>query len=235
MSHDLDPRTGLRETLPIVFSYFGICFAIGVIAQTNGFSLWLVLLLSLFVYAGSVQFIIIGMLASHTPILAIFGAAFLVNARIILMSLTVAPHFEEPKLWKNILMGSLLTDETFALAMNKANYTGSKLTFRWFYPAEVPPYLMMICASFAGAWLGRYIPNPESLGLDFAIIAMFIGLVYLQINADRTIDRRLQLLLVGFVLLFIYFGMIFIPANLLILVVTLVGCPLGVVLKHVFF
>lgn len=235
MSHDLDPRAGLRETLPIVFSYFGICFAIGVIAQTNGFTPLLVLLLSLFVYAGSVQFVIIGLLASQSPILAIFGAAFLVNARIILMSLTVAPHFHEQKLWKNILMASLLTDETFVLAMNKANYTGSKLTFRWFYPAALPPYLMMIGASMSGALLGRYIPDPEQLGLDFAIVAMFIGLVYLQLSADRTLDRRLQTIMVAIVFVFIYIGLIFIPANLLILVVTLVGCLLGVVLKHVFF
>ena len=68
--------------------------------------------------------------------------------------------------------------------------------------------------------------------MDFALVAMFIGLVYLQIVADESIDRRLQFVMVLVTLALVFFGMVFIPGNLLVLVVTLVGCGIGVTLKH---
>lgn len=62
---------------------------------------------------GSAQFIIITMLAVHSPLLSIVLSVFLVNSRIILMSMTTASYFKNESLLKNIFIGTLLTDETF--------------------------------------------------------------------------------------------------------------------------
>jgi len=61
---------------------------------------------------------------------------------------------------------------------------------------------------------------------------MFIGLLYLQLISDKSISLKVQLIVVLAMLPLVYFGLIFISSDLLILVVTLIGCGLGVILKH---
>lgn len=235
MNGELTVPAATKDTLPTVFGYIGIGLAFGIVGKAAGLSPLLVTLMSIITYAGSAQFVVVSLLAAHSPILSIIFSVFLVNSRMILMSTTLAPYFKHESMIKNILMGSLLTDESFALGMNKLNYSDNHLNFPWFNTANLLAYMTWILSSLVGAVLGNFISNPEKFGLDFALVAMFIGLLYLQLISDRSIKFNLQLIVVGFVLVAIYFGLIFIPSSLLILLVTLVACTFGVVMKHAFF
>ena len=148
------------------------------------------------------------------------------------MSTVVAPYLSHESMAKNIWAGTLLTDETFALSMNKLNYTGRKLNFRWLDTANLFAYLVWAFASAVGGMLGNLINNPEKYGFSFALVAMFIGLLYLQMISDRTIKLLVQVLVILFVVVLKYLGMRWLPQNGLLLVVTLLGCAFGVVLKH---
>ena len=235
MNGDLTVSAASKDTLPTVFGYIGIGVAFGIVGKAAGLSPLLVTLMSIITYAGSAQFVIVSMLVTHSPIFSIIFSVFLVNSRMILMSTTLASYFKRESMVKNILVGTLLTDESFALGMNKLNYSDNPLNFAWFNTANVISYMTWILSSLVGAVLGNFISNPEKFGLDFALVAMFIGLLYLQLISDKSINFNLQLIVVGFVLVAIYFGLIFIPSSLLILLVTLVACSFGVVMKHAFF
>ena len=89
-------------------------------------------------------------------------------------------------------------------------------------------------STYVGALLGSFIFNPNKLGLDFALVAMFIGLLYLQIIADDSLDKKLQVIMCLLTFVMVFVGMIFIPVKILVLVVTLIGCRIGVALKHAF-
>lgn len=235
MNGDLTVSAASKDTLPTVFGYIGIGVAFGIVGKAAGLSPLLVTLMSIITYAGSAQFVIVSMLVTHSPIFSIIFSVFLVNSRMILMSTTLASYFKYDSMFKNILIGTLLTDESFALGMNKLNYSDNHLNFAWFNTANVISYMTWILSSLVGAVLGNFISNPEKFGLDFALVAMFIGLLYLQLISDKSIKFNLQLIVVGFVLVAIYLGLIFIPSSLLILLVTLVACSFGVVMKHAFF
>ena len=224
MNAELNRKTAIKEVLPTAFGYIGIGIAFGIVSKAAGLSALQAGLMSLIAYGGSAQFIIVSMLLVHSPIISIITAAFLVNSRMILMSLVTAKYFKNDSMLHNILTGSLLTDESFALAMNKLNYTNNKLNFAWFDTASV-----------LGALVGNFIENPTNLGIDFALVAMFIGLLYLQMISDKSLKLSLQLLVVVATFILVYLGLIFIPSNLLIIIVTLLGCAVGMVLKHVFF
>lgn len=233
MNDRLDVKTGIKDTLPTVFGYIGIGLAFGIIASSVGLNPFFVGAMSLFIYAGGAQFITVGMLSSGFPILSIVLATFLINSRMILMSMAIAPFFKRYSAFKNIVIGTFLTDESFALGMNKQNYTNGNLFFEWFNTANLISYFTWVVSSVSGALLGGVVKNPKSLGLDFALVAMFIGLLYLQVMSDFTIKKKIQFIVIVVVLFLVYFGMIFIPSNALIIVVTLIGCAIGVVLKNV--
>ena len=232
MDDSLSVETAVKDTLPTVFGYIGIGISFGIVAASAGMSVLMATLMSLIVYAGSAQFILVSLLVIGTPIVSIALSVFLVNSRMILMSMTTANFFKENSLFENILLGSLITDESFALSMNKLNYTDGKLTFKWFNTVNVMAYLVWAVSTAVGAMLGKIISDPEKLGLDFALVAMFIGLLYLQLISDKSISLKVQLIVVGIMLPLVYFGLIFISSDLLILVVTLIGCTIGVILKH---
>ncbi|WP_022791044.1 AzlC family ABC transporter permease [Weissella halotolerans] len=233
MNTALTKSVALRETLPTVFGYIGIGIAFGVLGHAAGLSLGLVVLMSLITYAGSAQFVAVSMLAGGSSILSIILAVFLINSRFILMSMSVAQYFKKESTMKNIVLASLLTDESYALAMNKVNYTQGQLSFEWLNTVNLISYGIWAGASGLGAWLGTTIRHPEALGLDFALVAMFIGLVYLQLISDRQLGYGLQLVMIGLTLVLVYGALIFIPKNFVVLVVTLLACGIGVLLKHV--
>ena len=235
MNDKLDIKTAIKDTLPTVFGYIGIGLAFGIIASSAGFNPLVVGAMSLFIYAGGAQFITVSMLSSGFPILSIILATFLINSRMILMSMATAPFFKRYSVWKNIVIGTFLTDESFALGMNKQNYTNGRLTYEWFNTANLVSYFTWALSSVAGALLGGIVKDPKALGLDFALVAMFIGLLYLQVISDFTIKKKVQFLVIIVVFFLVYFGMIFIPSNVLIIVVTLIGCAIGVVLKNVIY
>lgn len=232
MQPELNSHSALQDVLPTVLGYIGIGLAFGIVGRAAGLSFLVTLIISAFVYAGSAQFVLVTMLVEHSPILSIVLSVFLVNARMMLMSTTLSPYFKQDLTWKNILLGTFLTDESFALAMNKLNYTHRTLNFTWLNTVNLTAYLTWVVGTGFGALLGSLITEPDKFGFQFAITAMFIGLLYLQVISDKTISFKLQMVVILFVLFLTYFGMAFIPGNLLILVVTLLGCTLGVTLKH---
>ena len=235
MNGNLSLRSGIKDTIPTLSGYIGVGLAFGIVAKSAGLNLLIIVLMSAITYSGAAQFVIVSMLVSGSTFLSILVAVFLLSARMLLMGMTVAPYLKKESMKRNIILGSLLTDETFALTINKLNYTKRIVNFEWLNTANILAYLTWIIASGIGGSLGSLIPNPNKFGLDFAFIAMFIGLLYLQILADRTIAFKLQVIMVLVTLGLTYLGLIFIPSSLLLLVVTLVGCWLGVKIKNAFF
>ncbi|KAI7248113.1 hypothetical protein KC345_g11887, partial [Hortaea werneckii] len=75
---------------------------------------------------------------------------------------------------------SLLTDETFGVAIQKSA-AKSRISEKWMHGLNITAYLNWFLANIAGAILGQWISSPEKWGLDFALPAMFIGLLVLTI------------------------------------------------------
>lgn len=235
MNSVLDKETGFKETLPTVLGYLGISIAFGIIAKASGLSVLQALLISMIVYTGSAQFAIVSMLLAGSSIFSVVLATTLMSSRMMLMSMTLAPRFKKDSLGKNIFLGTLITDETFALSISKLNYTDGKLTFQWLNTANVTAYLSWQVGTVIGAVLGQLVSDTKAFGLDFAVVAMFLGLLYLQLITDRSVKFNLQLVMIGVTIILTYLGMIVLPSGAVTIVVTIVGCLLGMVIKRVFF
>ena len=119
--------------------------------------------------------------------------------------------------------------------MNKLNFTNDKMNFSWFNTENMISYKTWVFATAIGAILGNFIKDPKQLGLDFANVAMFIGLLYLQVNNDKSLNKLLQVIVILLTMLLTYILTMILPPSLVIIVVTLIGCALGMVIKRVFF
>jgi 4-azaleucine resistance transporter AzlC len=167
--------TGIKRALPIVLGYVPIGFAYGVLAGKSGLSDANTLLMSLIVFAGSSQFIAVGLFAAGTGPAAVILTTFVVNLRHMLMAASLAPFLSGWKKRHLAWFSFELTDETFALHSTLA---GKLADCR----LEALSLNMMAQASWViGTILGivasGLIGDVKPLGLDYALAAMFIGLL----------------------------------------------------------
>lgn len=169
---------GGRDTFPLIVGAipFGIIF--GTLAASSGLSYAGTLAMSAFVFAGSSQFIALGLLAAGTGLSVIILTTFVVNLRHLLYSFTLVPFVKHlPQHWK-IPLGFWLTDETFAVVVSRYSSDERSPYKHWYHlGSAIFFYLNWQVCTFLGLTFGQLIPNATAWGLDFAMSATFIGMV----------------------------------------------------------
>ena len=174
---------GARDTFPLLVGAwpFGVIF--GALAVTSGFSRWGAAAMSAFVFAGSSQFIAVGLVAAATPPLVIILTTFVVNLRHMLYSATLAPHLNKlPRAWL-IPLGFWLTDESFVVAAKRFTETEHAEDKHWYLlGSEVAMYANWQLVTWIGIIAGQAIRDPGNWGLDFAMVVTFIGMLVPLVN-----------------------------------------------------
>lgn len=215
--------TGVGRALPVVLGYIPVGFAFGVLAQKSGLSPLNTVLMSILVYAGASQFIAVGLLAAGAPAVSIILTTFIVNLRHLIMASALAPYLKTWRPWSLALFSYELTDETFAL---HATYLPRGETGR---AVVLATNLFSHSGWVAGTWLGvaagSLIADVKPYALDYALAALFIALLMLQI---KNLKQVLAAVAAGALsVIFLYLGF----NQWSIILATLVGATLGVFLE----
>ncbi len=174
---------GAKAIVPLVIGAipFGIIF--GTLAQSSGLSFSGAIAMSALVFAGSAQFIALGLLATGTALPIIILTTFVVNLRHLLYSLSLVTHVQRlSPVWK-VILAFWLTDEVFAVVINRYSLGDRSIYKHWYYfGAAIFMYTNWQICTLVGLTIGHLIPDANSWGLDFAMSATFIGVVmpYLQ-------------------------------------------------------
>lgn len=168
-------KKGIEAALPIVLGYVPIGMAYGLLAQQTGLGVWMTFSLSFFVFAGASQFMAVSMLSGEADALVIVGTTFIVNFRHLLMSASLAPYLASWKKWQRLALGGMLTDESFA--MHSARFDQNKRNATEAIALNVTAYLAWVISGLFGFFLSSLVAEPKAFGLDFALPAMFIGLL----------------------------------------------------------
>ena len=174
---------GARDTLPMLVGAapFGVIF--GTLVTAGPLAAWQGQLMSLSVFAGSSQFIAVGLIASHTGMLVIWLTTFIVNLRHMLYAATLLPHVAHlPARWRWAL-GFFLTDETFAVMNGYYTRHPKAALGHWYFLGScISMYVNWQVWTAVGLLFGAVFPQLSSLGLDFAMVATFIAIVVPQLN-----------------------------------------------------
>lgn len=176
---------GLKSAFPIVLGYLPLGFVYGVLAREAGLDLFTTVLMSVFVYAGSAQFIAVSLLASGAAALSIIFTTFLVNLRHLLMSASLVPYLRRYHPSFLALLSAEITDETFAMAM--AHYADHKPSLLYHFTLHLTSHFSWVLASFLGGLSGNLLGDTSRLGFNFALPAMFIILLTLQLKNKKTL------------------------------------------------
>lgn len=168
-------RDGVLELLPAMIAAAPIALLYGAIATTKGLSPLEVALSSGLIFAGGAQLAAIELWTTPVPIAAIVLSTFLINARYVLMSASLAPKVAHLPFAGRLLGFHVLADENWALAERRA--MRGPITAAYFFGMGAVFWVNWVVWSWAGTIVGPLLGDPRRFGADFAFTAIFIGLV----------------------------------------------------------
>ena len=172
---------GVLRALPVVAGYVPIGFSYGALATKAGLPTLHTVMMSIVVYAGASQLIAVGLLAAGVPALSIVVTTFVVNIRHVIMTSALAPYLSGWRRSELAVFAFHVTDETFAV--HASQFAAGSVD----KPASFATNICAQCAWVAGTGLGimagHAIGDVRRFGLDFALPAMFLALLTLQIKS----------------------------------------------------
>lgn len=220
-------RFGALVSIPMMLGNvpFGMIF--GSLAVSQGLEPWVPIAMSLIIFAGSSQFVALGLFAAGAPIVVIVFTTFIVNLRHLLYSADYMKYVKHlPMPWRAILAFGL-TDETYAAT--KPYFVNGKLdenTGHWAYLGSMLAfYTMWNVTTIIGVVAGELIPGMSEWGLEFAMVATFLGIITTYL---RNTAYWATFAVAGSAALLLYN----LPNNLGMLIAALFGVMAGVSVQH---
>lgn len=178
MSPQNELQKGVRDILPMLLGTMPFAIIYGGLAAGVGFDIGQTLGMSALVYAGSSQFIVISMLGTGSTLVLLWLTTLLVNLRHALYSASLQPFVRQLSPRWRLLLAFLLADETFAVVQQRyAQADASPYKHWYFLGAGLAMYLNWSVCTLLGVLFAQVLPSIAGWGLDFAMLATFIGVV----------------------------------------------------------
>jgi predicted branched-subunit amino acid permease len=188
--------TTLRDSLSVSITVGAYGTAFGAAAVANGFSLLQTCLLSLLTFSGASQFAVIGVLGAGGGALSGIATASLLGIRNGVYGVIMAPRLKV-KGFKRIVAAQITIDESTAVALGQ-EVRGEKAMRQGFWLTGFGVFLFWNLFTVAGALGAQAMGDIRAWGLDSAVPAAFLGLVWPRLKTNR--DRALAVGCVVFAL-----------------------------------
>jgi len=194
----LEIRAGIKDSWAVGLGLIPLGLAFGVVLTQGGFEWWWAPIFSTVIYAGSMEFLAIGLIAAVTPLASVVAATLLVNFRHVFYGLSFPLHRIRSRLGR--LYGVYaLTDESYAIVAPKARepLSGTRIL-----TVQVLCQLMWVVSGTIGALIGAVLPDGLA-GLEFALTALFAVLAIDAFRANRDVPAPVLALVCGLVALLV--------------------------------
>lgn len=176
-------RYAFRQVVPIMFAYIFVGLASGLLLQKAGYAPVWAFLSALFIYAGSMQIVMVTLMVSGVPLLLIAATTLFINARHVFYGLSFIEEFRaigrrRGSFWKYPYMALTLTDETYSVLCALKVPQGldrGKVEFAILLMC----HMLWVVSCTAGAAIGSALPV-DMAGIEFSATALFVAVVVNQ-------------------------------------------------------
>jgi len=173
LKYENELKKAFKVSIPVMMGYLVLGFAFGLLLVSFNYSWYLAPLMSLFIYAGALQFVAINFFNVKAGFVDIAIASWFVNIRQSFYGLSLLKRFSNIGKIKTYLIFGL-TDETYALLTSiKDDESLNKKWYYFFLTAFNQSYWFI--GSTLGAIIGSNI-SFNTAGLEFSLTALFVVL-----------------------------------------------------------
>ncbi len=175
-------KTVFIKTLPVLAGYIVLGIGFGILLEEKGYGLPWALAMSLFIYAGSMQYVGVSLIASGAGLITAAITTLAVNARHLFYGISMIDRYKDAGEKKPYLIFAL-TDETYALVAEEDTPEGVDRHLYAFL-ISLFDHSYWVLGSCIGAVIGSAF-NFNSAGIDFSMTALFITVVVSQWISNR--------------------------------------------------
>ena len=163
--------TAFQNTLPIMAGYLVLGAGFGILLKTKGYGVVWAFLMSVFIYAGSMQYVAIDLLSGGATLISAALMTLMVNARHLFYGISMLDKYQDMGAAKPYLVFSL-TDETYSLVCTGKVPAGAdkRSYFLW---VSLLDQSYWVIGSVAGSLIGGLITF-NTTGIDFSMTALFV-------------------------------------------------------------
>lgn len=165
-------KTAFKDTIPVLTGYVVLGFGFGIVLKANGYGIWLAFVMSLAIYAGSMQYVAINLLTSGASLITVAFTTLMVNARHLFYGISMLDKYKNTGKRKPYLIFAL-TDETYSLVCNDNPNIPEEKRKEYYLFVSLFDQIYWIVGSILGAAVGSVVKF-NSEGIDFALTALFV-------------------------------------------------------------
>lgn len=214
-------KYAFKKSLPVLFGYLFLGSAFGIMLYDAGYNWVWAILISVAVYAGSGQFLLVSLLSSAASIPTVAMMTLFINSRHMFYGLSLIDKFKAGR-WRYPFMIFTLTDETYSVNISVHSVPKNVDEPRARFLIGELDHLYWIAGSVIGSLLGQNLPI-DFTGIDFSMTALFT-----VIFVDLIIDTKNRIcgavgLFCAFICLMIFGADKFLLPALILTVLLLVG------------
>ncbi|MBO1414329.1 AzlC family ABC transporter permease [Streptomyces sp. FH025] len=205
-----DLAAALRDSSSVGLGLFPLGIAFGVLVVHAGLSWWWATAFTALVYAGSLEFLLIGLVVAVAPLAQIALTALLVNFRHVFYALSFPLHRVGGRFGRAYSTFAM-TDEAYALTTGRQARSWSGRRIIWL---QVLCQFYWVAGATAGALFGALVPA-RLVGLDFALTALFVVLAVDAYRARRDVPTPALALVCALAARFLFPGQMLLAATAL--------------------
>lgn len=187
MKNNIVLKKAFIDTLPIMAGYIVLGMGFGILLISRGYNIFVCLLMSIFIYAGSLQYLGVELLSAGANVVATVILSLVVQARHIFYGISMIDKFKKIKAKKPYIIFAL-TDETYSVIC--ASDVEEKDEEKYYFYVSMLNHIYWVLGSLLGASLGSLVKF-NTKGVDFAMTALFISILVTQWQESK--NRRYTL------------------------------------------
>lgn len=161
----------LQKTFPVMTGYLVLGIGFGIMMEDAGYGLFWVLAMSIFIYAGSMQYLGVGLLTGGASMIQTAIATLMVNARHLFYGISMVDKYADEGKARPYLIFAL-TDETYSLVCTGDVPEGMDV-HKYNLLVSLFDHCYWVLGSAIGCMLGAIIPF-DTTGIDFSMTALFV-------------------------------------------------------------
>ncbi len=161
-------KKALKATFPVFSGYIVLGFGFGIVLHSKGFGVLWAFMMSLFIYAGSMQYVAIDLLSGGASVITMAITTVLVNARHLFYGISMVDKYKGAGKFKPYLIFAL-TDETYSLVCTE----NEEHSHRYYFIVSLLNHIYWVTGSVIGAAVGSAFDFAPK-GIDFALTALFV-------------------------------------------------------------
>ena len=165
-------RSAFIATIPVLTGYIVLGFGFGLVLKSVGFGILVAFAMSFLIYAGSMQYVAVGLLTGGASIITTALTTLMVNARHIFYGISMLDKYKGRGKCTPYLIFAL-TDETYSLVCNDNPEITEEDRTGYYFWVTILNHSYWVIGSVLGAVAGTIITF-NTKGVDFALTALFI-------------------------------------------------------------